>query len=128
MHRKDREDPPYVTVLHGPTGSGKTRRAFEHDPELWSYPGSGWFDGYYGQATVLFDDFSGSEFKITFLLRLLDRYPMQVPVKGGFTWWAPEQIFITSNLSPDRWYPNAHIEHVRALQRRFSEVTLVNLN
>lgn len=111
-----------VFVYWGTTGTGKTRAVYELAPDCWSYPCSGWFDGYDGQDDVLFDDFSGSEFKLNYLLKLLDRYPMMVPVKGGFVNWKPRRIFITSNLDPRTWYSGAHMEHQDALMRRLGTI------
>jgi len=117
---------PEVNVFWGPTGTGKTRAVYEfiRHEDIFCYNGGkdGWFDGYDGQCVVLFDDFSGSDFKLNYLLRLLDRYPMKVPIKGGFVEFVPKHIFITSNLDPDIWYQHAHIEHQRALKRRFTKV------
>lgn len=122
---RSREHPPTVIIYWGPTGTGKTRRVYEEAPQLWRYPGSSgaiWFDGYVNQEDVLFDEFDGSYFKITYLLQLLDRYPLQVPVKGGFRQWKPTRIFITSNIDPQLWYANAADAHFRALQRRITSV------
>lgn len=127
---KNLHDPPRnwassVIVYHGKTGTGKTSAVFGNlgsIEDIWVYPGNGWFDGYQGQPIALFDDFSGSEFKINYLLKLLDRYPMRVPIKGDFVNWKPQEIYITSNLAPIQWYPNAHQEHVDALNRRFTNV------
>lgn len=123
MYRPTREHPPQIKVFWGPTGTGKTRRVWEFadKDELWLHPGGQWFDGYDGQKMVLLDDFDGSWFKLSFLLRLLDRYPMPVAVKGDHAWWVPTTIFITSNLEPKDWYPNGHKDHVAALMRRLSE-------
>lgn len=111
-----------VHVYWGETGLGKTRRAFqEAGNEVYFHSGGQWFDGYSG-GDAIFDDYGGSEFKLTYLLKLLDRYPMRVPIKGGFVQWTPRTIWITSNRSPDDWYANAHSEHVAALRRRFSTV------
>ena len=112
-------------VYHGKTGAGKTRSVMDNvdDPEdIYIHPGGQWFDGYDGQPIVLFDDYAGSEFKLQYLLKLLDRYPMQVPVKGGFVSFVPQEIYITSNLDPNDWYKNAHQEHVSAMFRRFTNV------
>jgi hypothetical protein len=109
-----------VIVYWGRTGTGKTRAVHDNATDLYVHPGGPWFDGYCGQLQVLFDDFGGSEFKLTYLLKLLDRYPMSVPVKGGFVNWCPREIYLTSNLDPIVWYPNAHQEHQNALKRRFS--------
>lgn len=110
-----------VIIYWGKTGTGKTRSVYDNAvnmQDVWVYPGNGWFDGYNGQPIALFDDFSGSEFKLPYLLKLLDRYPMQVPIKGDFVSWVPKEIYITSNLDPAHWFPNAHHEHVQALFRR----------
>jgi hypothetical protein len=121
--RPRRETPPEIWTLWGKTGTGKTRRVWEFADvdKLWVHPGDRWFDGYDGQPAVLFDDFDGSWFKLSYLLKLLDRYIFQVPVKGGYTWWKPKVIYITSNLNPKEWYPAAHQEHQRALIRRIEE-------
>lgn len=111
-----------VQVYWGETGLGKTRKAYEEASMPYVHPGGTWFDGYDGEEHVIFDDFGGSEFKLTYLLKLLDRYPMRVPVKGGFVQWVPKKIWITSNYPPNDWFPNAKEEHVRALKRRFERV------
>lgn len=114
-----------VVVYWGRTGAGKTKAVYENLPDindLYVHPGGPWFDGYDSHEIVLFDDFSGSCFKISYLLKLLDRYPMQVPVKGGFVSWCPKEIYFTSNLNPDNWYSGAHSEHVAALFRRFTNI------
>lgn len=121
--RPTRNEPPQIWVFWGPTGTGKTRRVWEFtDPEkLWVHPGQSWFDGYDGHEAVLFDDFDGGWFKISYLLKLLDRYVMPVPVKGAQTWWCPKTIYITSNINPKEWYPGANQNHQNALMRRLTE-------
>lgn len=112
-----------VVVYHGKTGAGKTRAVYDNLPaaeELYVHPGGPWFDGYDQQPIVLFDDYAGSEFKLQYLLKLLDRYPMQVPVKGGFVSFVPREVYITSNLHPEDWYRNANPEHVQAMLRRIT--------
>lgn len=113
-----------VHIYYGDTGSGKTRAVYDKESldDLYVHPGGHWFDGYDGQDAVLFDDFSGSCFPISYFLKILDRYPMTVPVKGGFVNWKPRRIYVTSNLNPTEWYSGAHIEHQRALRRRFTHV------
>lgn len=122
-YRPERKAPPEIWVLHGRTGTGKTRRVWEFADveQLWVHPGEKWFDGYDGHRAVLFDDFDGGWFKLTYLLKLIDRYIFQVPIKGGHTWWAPKVIYFTSNLHPRDWYTQAHQEHKNALLRRLRE-------
>jgi hypothetical protein len=81
-----------VLWYYGPTGCGKTRRAYEEAVlgTFWfSSNNLQWFDGYCGQQTAVFDDFRPDHCSFSFLLRLLDIYPLQVPVKHGFTDWVP---------------------------------------
>lgn len=117
-----------VVVYWGGTGSGKTRLATKSTAGLaWIYSSDGWFDGYDGEEDVIFDDFGGHEFKLTYFLKLLDRYPMRVRIKGGFVSWLPKNIYITSNFSPERWYPNASTEHRAALMRRLDVIINIEL-
>jgi hypothetical protein len=90
-----------VFCLWGAPGTGKTRYVFEREPELWisSDPTLQWFDGYEGQSAALLDDFRG-DCKPSLLLRILDIYPTQVAIKGGFVPWVPERIYVTSNCAP----------------------------
>jgi hypothetical protein len=123
-HRPNRRcATPDIQTFWGPTGTGKTRRVWEfaNPDELWISPGGSWFDGYDGHRAVLFDDFDGGWFKITYLLKLLDRYVMPIPIKGGHTWWYPDVIYITTNIEPKDWYPQAKSEHQKALLRRLTE-------
>lgn len=102
--RRDPSCPPSVYWLFGPTGSGKTRTAFSYgcthygEDETLIMPDCTlkWFDAYDGQKCVIFDDFRSKGVTFSFLLRVLDRYPCQVPIKGAFVNWNPQCIFITT--------------------------------
>lgn len=114
-----RSSPPTVYYIWGPTGTGKTRRVFDENEDVFVYPGGGWFDGFEGQETALFDDLRSDDgINFALLLRLLDRYPMKVPVKGGFVEWCPKKIYITSNIAPERLYR----DNEAPLMRRITEV------
>lgn len=128
LHQAHRSWPTINHVFVGPTRTGKTRLAYlkggSHPDKVWlSDPTSlKWFDGYDGQDYAILDEFSGSSCSIKLLLRLLDRYPMRVQVKGGYAQWAPKVIFICSNIPIVDWYPNAHPEHVAAMMARFNYI------
>lgn len=104
---------PQVIVLYGPTGTGKSHSVRQclidglikdlYPVPIPSASGTRWFDYYCGDETVLFDDFRG-DLKLQYLLNLTDRYPFQVPVKGGHTTWTPRRIVFTTNRNPVDWY------------------------
>lgn len=120
--------PPDVVLLVGPTGVGKTKWFFDHCPESdwYSTPvsnGTLWMDGYRGQKWVLIDDFSG-QMPLVQLLRMLDRYPITVPIKGSHVDFSPARtIVLTTNLHPTKWYKwcNRELQY-DALARRFTQV------
>lgn len=125
------DQPLVVNVYWGETGTGKSRRArFEAAqvggglfcPDIPDRPGgSKWFDGYHGQRCILLDDYSG-EYGCNWFKRFLDRYAIQLPVKGGFVMRECTHVFITSNKNPDDWYPEASQADRDALRRRYSFV------
>lgn len=100
-----KREKPIVLWFFGPTGTGKTRTAVEiaeeAGKEYWMSHGEtlNWFDGYTGQEYAIIDDFRRGMCKFNYLLRLLDRYTLAVPIKGGFTKWNPKVIIITCPVS-----------------------------
>lgn len=120
---------PEVIILTGETGIGKTRYIYDNENINDVYKveigdgssGSIWWDSYDGEEVILIDDFHNN-FKLDYMLRLLDRYPMKLNVKGGYTWKCAKKIYITSNIEPERWYPNCPEIHRRALMRRVTTI------
>lgn len=114
---------PTVICRWGESGSGKTRFIYDNHPpdQIWCWGGDRWFDGYVGQEIALFDDFDGSEMNFRTFLRVLDRYAIQVPVKGAFVAWRPKIIYITSNYSPRHWFKEVTGTSIDALIRRIDE-------
>lgn len=110
-----------VIVYKGPTGCGKTRKAYEEYPTIWNKPVGSWYDTYDGQEYVLLDDFNGRDSGVEYpeFLRITDRYPLSTPFKGGFVNWRPKVIVITTNREPRDWYP---CNDFAPLERRLTEV------
>lgn len=112
-----------VWVFWGDTGTGKSRRAWD-EAGLDAFPKeptTKFWDGYRGQENVVIDEFRGV-IEISHLLRWLDRYPVSVEAKHGAVEFRARRLWITSNLSPADWYPNADEETKAALRRRFKGV------
>jgi len=87
-------------------------------------PRSKFWCGYIGQRNIVIDEFRGG-IDLSHMLRWLDRYPVRVEIKGSSRPLLAEKIWITSNLSPDEWYPESDSESVRALRRR---LTVIHFN
>lgn len=113
----------------GKKGTGKTRTAVEEAGEsAWVSNGSfQWFDGYSGQAEVVFDDLRPTDVKYNYLLRLLDRYRMKVPIKGDMVNWDATRIWITSPQHPEVLFAaraNDEQDHIDQLLRRIKTIRL----
>lgn len=111
-----------LVVLCGPSGTGKSRLAAElagQDGYYFNAGGGKWWDGYDGQRVVVMDDFVGTV-PFTEILRLADRYPHQVEVKGGTRTFSSKCIIITSNKRPEEWY-DPQRNHMQALYRRIDQ-------
>jgi len=119
-----------VFWFYGSAGSGKTRAVYDAVGEAPLYvkpPGNRWFDGYCGQPNVLLDDLRGDWWTFGYLLTVLDIYPMQVEVKGGYVQWCPSTIYITCPRRPEDMYAGqeAHREgSMLQLTRRITEIRL----
>lgn len=128
---RDIHDPPRVYYIWGDAGAGKTRAVFEHFPSIFSAPiaqkNACWFDGYEPSLhdTLLLDDFRGN-YHFSFLLKMLDRYPLQLPVKGAFVNARYRYVIITSNIPLDAQYPDITSKDLDALWRRFHMVVYVS--
>lgn len=110
-------------VYWGRTGTGKSRKAW-NDAGLEAFPKdprSKFWCGYRGQKHVIIDEFRGG-IDVGHLLRWLDRYPVNVEIKGSSTALFAQKFWICSNLSPEEWYPELDEESRLALRRRFKAV------
>ncbi len=105
-----RNTAPEVHYHWGASGSGKTRAVWasvEDSALIYPAPlsptGSAqWFDGYRHDwhTVILLDDYYHN-WKLTFFLQFLDRYPMYLPVKGSYSTLPNCTVHTTSNISHD---------------------------
>lgn len=102
-----RTSKPEVWWIYGPGGSGKTRWATRRcrGADYWISSGSlRWFQGYCGQKHAILDDLRPEDVSASLLLRILDRYPVQVEIKGWSVNWKPDFIYITSCEAPEDFW------------------------
>lgn len=110
-----------VLVYWGPTGVGKSRRAWD-EAGINAYPKdprSKFWDGYRDHEHVVIDEFRG-DIDISHILRWFDRYPVIVEVKGSALVFKAKRIWITSNIPPSEWYPTLDAATKDALMRRLT--------
>lgn len=120
-----RNEPPVVICLFGGPGVGKTRDALEFAHRcglsVWIHPGrGGWFSGYEQQQVVILDEVDKwcDSYGFGPFLRLLDRYPTQVEIKGSYREFNSKFIFLCASVSPRAWFP----DRVGVVEDRFQQV------
>jgi len=121
---RDKSNAPKVIYIHGPSGCGKTRFAIEAGATCVDFNGK-FMLNYNGEKTVLFDDVDRDMFpNRSVMLRLLDRYPMKVEIKGGSVQWLATTIYMTSNYS----LTDLMWDKDDAIRRRITRVIHMDVN
>lgn len=96
-----------VIFCYGPPRMGKTYWARHNWPSFYMVPppkaGAVWFTGYENEPVVIFDEYSG-QLTLDEWKNYTDVYPLQAHTKGGFAWYNPDVVVITSNSLPGDWY------------------------
>lgn len=123
QQQKSRDFVTEVYWFYGPTGSGKTRAASCACPDAyWKANNNRWWDGYEAHEDVIIDDYRTSFCPFSELLRLFDRYPFQVEVKGGTREFVARRVYVTTPKNPrDTWSLRSD-EDLGQLLRRIHEV------
>lgn len=119
---KPRTWKPKVYWLYGPTGTGKTKKAYEIlGEDCYTAMSTGkWWEGYDGHENVLIDDMRKDFMKFHELLRLLDRYAMKVETKGGSRQFLAKTIVITSCYHPEFLFETR--EDIQQMLRRIDVI------
>nr|QJQ37754.1 replication-associated protein [Cressdnaviricota sp.] len=124
-------DKSEVNVWYGASGSGKTTLAMMGKKKSECYfvcisnNNNLWFNGYNASRhkIVILDEFSNQIAGIDKLKMLLDQFQNQVEKKGGFLFFNPPIINITSQRSPLHWFKEQPSrEDMIALLRRCKSI------
>lgn len=133
---RDPNTPPDVRWFYGPTGAGKSKYAYElfhpigepgldGEAKVGAYYKSAdhkWWDGYDGVSPVIIDDYRCNFCTFSALLRLLDRYPVQVECKGGTMQFNARTIIVTAPHHPREMWNSRTAEDLQQLLRRITEI------
>lgn len=115
---------PEVYIYWGPTGTGKSFAAYNENPGAYRKILAGkWWDGYNNEETVIFEEFdpaAKNEQQIPEFLKILDRYPYRIEIKGGSMQLKAKKFIFTTNINPSGWW-NGHPQ-VEAFHRRITKI------
>lgn len=113
LYQQHRTGPPYCFWRCGLAGVGKSRYIFDsfNIEDIYVKDSTKWWDGYDQQKVILIDDFDGS-WPYRDFLRLLDRYPYQGQVKGGYVKINSPYIFITCEFPPEYFWSENELAQV----------------
>lgn len=105
---------------YGPSGTGKSRKAYSENPNAYRKPQNKWFDGYSNQEVIILDDLDSTTLG-HYLKIWADRYPCQGEVKCGTVNLRHKKFIVTSNWSIEELFKDEP-KMIEPLQRRFKEI------
>jgi len=127
VYANERDFKTSVKWYYGSTGTGKSRAAYDETRNVSVYwkPGSSkWWDGYDGQDTTIIDDYRCDLCTFSNLLRLFDRYPLQIEGKGTVMQFVSKTIIVTAPHRPEVMWRSRTAEDMGQLMRRIEEIKL----
>jgi len=111
MKHRDKNNPMKIFWRWGSTGVGKTRYVWDNYDDIYKKDMSKWWDGYEQQEVILIDEFE-KWWDFRDFLQLIDRYPEQGQIKGGYVKINSKICFITSEYHPDHYFKDTEFDQV----------------
>lgn len=123
----NKREPPVVVLFTGYPGCGKTHSAVQYAEkrglDYWIRgPHKHWFEGYAQQPIAILDEcdkYSQSGLPLGLFLRVLDKYPVDVEIKGATVGFTSAYIILTAVLPVNHWYPGGD-EVKEQIERRIT--------
>lgn len=110
-----------VIWLHGATGTGKSRAGYAC-PDISSADVSGrrFFNGARSTAALLIDEVDKVDMPLQVFLRITDRYPTTLDVKGGCIPHTASTVIFTASCTPEVCWPG-NDEYLKQVERRITD-------
>lgn len=118
-----------VTWIFGKSNSGKTFMVNEYvdheDTYIKSSSTGRWWDGYYGQKTVVLDEFRDEHISASQLFSMLQPFPFRIETKGGTCFLKATTFYVTTIQSPWECYSSSLGEDIIQLLRRINLIVYI---
>ena len=115
-------EPIEVIWYYGKSGTGKTKKIFDTEVNIFRPTSYKWWEGYDNHKVVLVDDWRPTWCNFVNLLKLTDIYPFRVQTKGGSRQVKYNKIYFTSHLSPKDYFSELLDSDYLQLERRITRL------